>query len=292
MKKGFRSTFCNDDGSTSTLDQKTTMFSPYSDPHHHHHNHHQNPNTTSERSPPTKTLEDMLLKLELEEENARKAKLKDYNNIGMSMRGRMSCVNNSDILMSARNALNQYPRFSLDGKDAMYRSSFRNSNSTTEGRRSICCEYGLRRRRVLDSECSCLPSTLAGESVVWCKPGVVAKLMGLEAVPVPVNGREKKLVKATILKRRNLRKRAERHELERRLVTDSMNHTNSNGNDIDCGMFIDRERVLASSSRTSNKTAPRDYCVVNPAAVAMQHGDVRRRDGGGGGGGWPTQRFL
>ncbi|KAF3534843.1 hypothetical protein DY000_02038446 [Brassica cretica] len=37
---------------------------------------------------------------------------------------RMSCVNSSDILRSARNALNQYPRFSLDGKDAMYRSSF------------------------------------------------------------------------------------------------------------------------------------------------------------------------
>lgn len=95
---------------------------------------------------------------------------------------------------------------------------------------------------------------------------------------------------ATILKRRNLRRRAERHELGRRLVTDSMNHTNSNGNDIDCGMFIDRERILASSSSTSNKTAPTDYRVVNPAAVAMQHGDVRRR--GSGGGGWRTQRFL
>jgi hypothetical protein len=33
-----------------------------------------------------------------------------------------------------------------------------------------------------------MPATVAGESVVWCKPGVVAKLMGLDAVPVPVRG--------------------------------------------------------------------------------------------------------
>ena len=31
-----------------------------------------------------------------------------------------------------------------------------------------------------------MPATVAGESVVWCKPGVVAKLMGLDSVPVPV----------------------------------------------------------------------------------------------------------
>ena len=119
MRKGFRSTFCNDDGSTSTLDQKNSMASPYADrDRDHDHHRHQNPNIPSERSRSPTTLEDMILKLELEEENARKAKLEDYDN-GLLMRGRMSCVNNSDILMSARNALNQYPRFSLDGKDAM-----------------------------------------------------------------------------------------------------------------------------------------------------------------------------
>lgn len=284
MRKGFRSTFCNDDGSTSTLDQKNSMASPYADRDgDHDHHRHQNPNIPSERSRSPTTLEDMILKLELEEENARKAKLEDYDN-GLLMRRRMSCVNNSDILMSARNALNQYPRFSLDGKDAMYRSSFRNGTSTTEGRRSICCEYGLRRRRALDRDCLCLPATLAGESVVWCKPGVVAKLMGLEAVPLPVNQREKNLVNSTILKRRNLRRRAERHELERRLVMDQINKN------IEHGMFIDRENILASSSSTSN--------MVNPVAVAMQHGDVRGRDdsggggGGGGGSGRPARRFL
>ncbi|CAH8309984.1 unnamed protein product [Eruca vesicaria subsp. sativa] len=31
----------------------------------------------------------------------------------------MSCVNSSDILKLARNTLNQYPRFWLDGKDAI-----------------------------------------------------------------------------------------------------------------------------------------------------------------------------
>ncbi|EEE54273.1 hypothetical protein OsJ_01176 [Oryza sativa Japonica Group] len=36
--------------------------------------------------------------------------------------------------------------------------------------------------------CRGMPPTVARESVVWCKPGVVAKLMGLDAVPVPVRG--------------------------------------------------------------------------------------------------------
>lgn len=31
-----------------------------------------------------------------------------------------------------------------------------------------------------------LPSSIAGERVVWCKPGVVGKLMGLDAIPIPV----------------------------------------------------------------------------------------------------------
>ncbi|XP_022988644.1 uncharacterized protein LOC111485831 [Cucurbita maxima] len=112
----------------------------------------------------------------------------------------MSCVNNSDILRSTRNALNQYPRFSLDGKDATYRSSFRN----------------------LDG----LPSTIAGENVLWRKPGVVAKLMGLEAMPMPVDAKSGKAMLTSIMKRQSLRKRAKRHEKERRL---SMDYPGSDG---------------------------------------------------------------
>ncbi|CAK9187326.1 unnamed protein product [Ilex paraguariensis] len=138
-----------------------------------------------ERQP---TLEDMILQLELEEKMARKAKLDDEYG---EFQSRMSCVNSSDILRTARNALNQYPRFSLDGKDAMYRSSFR--TSAPNGRKSICCNREFRNRTCKDGLNSehqnslCLPRTLAGESIVWCKPGVVAKLMGLEAMPIPPN---------------------------------------------------------------------------------------------------------
>nr|CAD1828963.1 unnamed protein product [Ananas comosus var. bracteatus] len=109
MKRGFRS-FCHGAGSTSTLNQQK----PFA-----------NFSCVDESSDVTgspATLEEMILKLDLEEEAVRRrAKLDEYGNAHR----RMSCVNNSDILRSARNALNQYPRFSLDGKDAMYRSSFR-----------------------------------------------------------------------------------------------------------------------------------------------------------------------
>ncbi|XP_039051894.1 uncharacterized protein LOC120193476 [Hibiscus syriacus] len=190
MKKGIRN-FCNGDGSTSTLNQNhvgVKVFAPsdFVTP--------QSvvaSNTTSQ-SPPT-TLEEMILRLELEEELARKSKMNEYyyNDI---RGGRMSCVNNSDVLRSARNALNQYPRFSLDGKDSMYRSSFKNPEFIN-GRNSVCCDYGLRERYY---KASCLPSTLGGEPVIWCEPGVVAKLMGLEAVPVAIRRRKdrgnKKLV--------------------------------------------------------------------------------------------------
>ena len=129
----------------------------------------------------------------------------------------MSCVNNSDILRSAWNALNQYPRFSLDGKDAMYRSSFRNMN----GRKSVCCDRGLRGRfsendhDPFDSSLNKTWSLAGDQSVVWCKPGVVAKLMGLEAMPVPLisTGRDGKEKLSSIIKRQNLRRRAERHEI-------------------------------------------------------------------------------
>lgn len=179
---------------------------------------------------------------------AKNSKLYEYG-----VRGRMSCVNNSDILRSARNALNQYPRFSLDGKDAMYRSSFRNLNAVEKGRKSVCCDHGLRERIFYGSngdksdKCNLfLPATVAGESVVWCKPGVVAKLMGLEAMPVPTNSREGKEV-SCIIRRQNLRRKAERCEMERRTA---MNH---------------RARAAAG------------YRVLKPENPA---------------GGWPTGRFL
>ncbi|KAL2344077.1 hypothetical protein Fmac_005362 [Flemingia macrophylla] len=213
MKRGFK-TFCNNNGSTSTLNQQN--------------NHNQGQGDFTSKvtlsSPPSKqnspTLEDLILQLELEEDMARKAKLNEYN----GMRGRMSCVNNSDILRSARNALNQYPRFSLDGRDAMYRSSFGNM----EGRRSVCSmtSFGGENN---DLDCNnkgvcCFPPTLAGESVVWCKPGVVAKLMGLEAIPVPVSRKRfhnKEKLSANI-RSQNLRRGFERHDLERRLLTMEM----------------------------------------------------------------------
>ncbi|XP_057771241.1 uncharacterized protein LOC130991173 [Salvia miltiorrhiza] len=122
MKKGLRK-LCNGERSTSIVD--ACMMGE------------------RERQP---TLEEMILGLEMEEKG-RKSKMEAH---------RMSCVSSCDILRSARKALNQYPRFSLDGKDAMYRSSFR-------------------------------PAVVGGESVIWCKPGVVGKLMGLDAMPIPLN---------------------------------------------------------------------------------------------------------
>ncbi|KDP30639.1 hypothetical protein JCGZ_16204 [Jatropha curcas] len=260
MRKGIRN-FCNGDGSTSTLNQ-------------HKPNHvddggdracfiNSTPCFNSNATPPT--LEEMILQLEVEEEIARTAKL----NHEMRSR-RMSCVNNSDILRSARNALNQYPRFSLDGKDAMYRSSFRNLDHHQQviaGRKSICCERGLLRNEKSLSSHNKSCSTLAGESVVWCKPGVIAKLMGLEAMPVPVN-RERNNNKETlnsILKRQNLRRRVERHEMERRLASGHHRQVMNN-----------RGRVMGSCSRTSN-----GYCVMKPIAVEKPNEE----------GGWPTRRF-
>ncbi|XP_019424970.1 PREDICTED: uncharacterized protein LOC109333846 [Lupinus angustifolius] len=144
----------------------------------------------------------------MEEDLAKKVKHNEYRGI----KERMSCVNNSDILRSARDALNQYPRFSLDGRDAMYRSSF----GTIEGRRSVCSEMSLGERLLEENDlvskfdkAMSLPSTVAGESVVWCKPGVVAKLMGLEAMPMPVSSKRcsnKEKLSSSAIRRQNLRR--------------------------------------------------------------------------------------
>ncbi|KAJ9697648.1 hypothetical protein PVL29_006991 [Vitis rotundifolia] len=258
MRRGIRS-FCNGDASTSTLNQHKTTPD--------HGDSSLISSTTLVESPPT--LEEMILQLELEEEIARKAKLQEYG----EMQRRMSCVNNSDILRSARNALNQYPRFSLDGKDAMYRSSFRN---LAPGRKSICCNRGLVRGRCYTDEfdsklekktSSCLPSTLAGESVIWCKPGVVAKLMGLEVMPVPVSCNRSTEKLNSIVNRQNLRRRAQRHEMERRRFVMDMNGSGA----------TQRQGTMASCSKTGR------YCVMRPLAVEPANID---------GVGWPNRHFL
>nr|KYP39532.1 hypothetical protein KK1_039155 [Cajanus cajan] len=250
MKKGFK-TFCNNNGSTSTLNQQN--------------NHNQGDFTSKVTlsSPPSKqnspTLEDLILQLELEEDMARKAKLNEYS----GMRGRMSCVNNSDILRSARNALNQYPRFSLDGRDAMYRSSFGNM----EGRRSVCSETSFGGENISDLDHNnnkgmcCFPPTLAGESVVWCKPGVVAKLMGLEAMPVPVGSKRchnKDRLSANI-RRQNLRRGFERHDLEKRLLTLEMQK----------GYHHNIRRHTKNGCCSKN-----GYCIMKP--VSLSHRDMLR----------------
>ncbi|XP_019710451.1 uncharacterized protein [Elaeis guineensis] len=217
MKRGIRS-FCNGVGSTSTLNQTkadcdvSCIAAPSI------------VSSCMEESNEMRsslTLEEMILQLELEEEAARRAKLDEY---GELLHRRMSCVNNSDILRSARSALNQYPRFSLDGRDAMYQSSFRNFGAMTSGfegrRKSVCCSSACRglpsNGYEVDLERSLrLPPTLAGESVVWCKPSVVAKLMGLDAVPVPVSGRHGKKGLNPLFSRKQSLRRMAKHELEK-----------------------------------------------------------------------------
>ncbi|KAL7603103.1 uncharacterized protein LOC111889894 [Lactuca sativa] len=147
MNKGLKN-LCTGDTSTSTLKQQKS------------------PPMAAGNSQQQATLEEMIMRLDLEEKMAARAKLQEED--GDGQQHRMSCVNSSDILRCARNALNQYPRFSLDGKDAMYRSSFRNPTSVAVDLRS------------------CLPAKVAGERVIWCTPGAVGRLMGLDAMPIPV----------------------------------------------------------------------------------------------------------
>ncbi|XP_074586823.1 uncharacterized protein LOC141842685 [Curcuma longa] len=200
MKKGFRN-FCHGVNSISTLKQKAeadisraaarSVAGSYMD--------------ESDAAASPMTLDQMILQLDMDEEATRRDRdrVHEYSSGGYR---RMSCVNNSDILRSARNALSQYPRFSLDGKDAMYRSSFLNFEG---GRRSSKpgCQLDLERNL-------CLPPTVAGESVVWCEPGVVAKLMGLDALPVPVAGR-KRIGDSVSASRKRCLKMNGKHELER-----------------------------------------------------------------------------
>jgi hypothetical protein len=80
---------------------------------------------------------------------------------------------------------------------------------------------------------------------------------------VPINSREDKETLASIIKRQNLRRRAERHEIERRLA-----------GDVSAFDGIKRGR---SSMPSCSKPG---YCVTKPVAVEPAN------DGGG----WPTRR--
>lgn len=243
MRRGFRN-FCNGDASTSTLNQQTSdthrrfaadLSSEVAA---------RRSQVESEMDSHQPTLEEMLFQLDMEEKMARRSKLDDRGDI---IRHRMSCVNSSDILRTARNALNQYPRFSLDGKDAMYRSSFRN--------RDAAIDFGMERSRYL-------PSKIGGERVIWCKPGVVAKLMGLDALPVPLRcarpNRERTMNASDMIRRQNLRRRAEMERHERR----------------DTGLM-----------NTSSCSTTKGYCVLKPVATEMVEVDDEV--------GWPIRgRFL
>lgn len=244
MRKGLRN-FCNGEGSTSTLDQQKLD----------HHRSGGSSTCMAERRPlvnsPSRerpsTLEEMILQLEMEEKIARQLKHDDDQYKG-AIQHRMSCVNSSDILRTARNALNQYPRFSLDGKDAMYRSSFTNlaplrvKNYELEGEKR--------------SGKSSFPAVIGGESVIWCKPGVVGKLMGLDAMPIPLSSHYRRERLSAIIKRQNLRKREGIIDQKRRVMGDG-------------------RRVVGSCSRTG-------YCVMKPVELEIPNGEA----------GWPMRRFL
>jgi DUF761-associated sequence motif len=201
----------------------------------------------------------MILQLDLEEEAARRAKINEYQSINVHRR--MSCVNNSDILRSAQDALNQYPRFSLDGKDAMYRSSFK----------PVCCTRACKESNYehegykVDLERTLrMPKILAGESVIWCKPGIVAKLMGLEVVPVPVrskNGKNRRSnVNPLITRNQNLRRLA-RKELEKERLLLAMHGSK--------GKVI---RDKSSSSSLSGLAPHPAYCVITSPTDAIESG--------------------
>ncbi|CAM8967711.1 unnamed protein product [Rhodiola kirilowii] len=236
--------FCKGEDSTSTLNQQQHYNTSVFDSSHSISSHNRSNIPVISEAPqlPKRkvTLEEMIMQLEVEEENARKEKLKD---IIMQQPGRRSCVNNSDILRSARNALNQYPRFSLDGRDAMYRNF--NHISPVKGRNNSESDKRM-------------PSSLGGDRVVWCKPGVVARLMGLEAIPVPVLARRfcSKEKLRSMMKRQSLWQMAERRENEQRkkIVMDMV------------GCRPRRSVGLSNGSCSRNG----EYCVINPVAVVQQ----------------------
>eukprot|EP01018_Ginkgo_biloba_P038452 Gb_01265 [translate_table: standard] len=113
---------------------------------------------------------------------------------------RMSSVNNSEILRAARNALNQYPRFSLDGRDALHRPSFEFVSRMDLPRKSFCVKQEMGtdpditdfRRKYCHAQSNpeaktCIPNNENNQSstnVKWRQPGLIARLMGLERMPI------------------------------------------------------------------------------------------------------------
>ncbi|CAA6661915.1 unnamed protein product [Spirodela intermedia] len=187
LKKGIRN-FCSGAASTTTLEQQGTAVATEEE------------EEQGEVVEPPMTLEQMIRRLEMEEAAARRAKVAAEEEEDRQRRRRMSCVNSSDVLRSARRALDQYPRFSLDGRDAMYRSSFL---------------AGGERRRFAGGG----TAVVAGE-----------RLMGLEAVPVPVPpppvaGWRGRLRPSAAAARKESLRRTGRRELEKeRLVMGLRGH--------------------------------------------------------------------
>ncbi|KQK03716.2 uncharacterized protein LOC112270895 [Brachypodium distachyon] len=141
--------------------------------------------TESEAPQPQLTLEQMILQLDLEEAKAAAAAhaRKERRCSHHAVPRRMSCVDRGSADHVLRDALSQYPRFSLDGRDAAAcRASF--SSYHDAAAMGLGCEMDWRLEGKMP-----MPDTVGGESVVWCETGVVAKLMGLDSVPVPVRAR-------------------------------------------------------------------------------------------------------
>nr|XP_016461871.1 PREDICTED: uncharacterized protein LOC107785152 [Nicotiana tabacum] len=255
LRKGFK-TFCNNESSTSTLNHQTAASArPLSS------TYMMVTATTdlklNERDNPT-TLEEMLLQLDMGEKMARREKLNEYG------QHRMSCANSSDILRTARNALNQYPRFSLDGKDAMYRSSFHDMSpllTTSVGvRKSVCCNRELRKMEMkTQTQTQNMPPAIAGARVVWCKPGVVAKLMGLETMPTSIHRKHSKDRVSAIIKSQRLRKRYQMESKRRgRVVVE----TSCGGHNCSVKRGTNNQNVMSSCSRNG-------YCVMKPVAMDL-----------------------
>ncbi|CAH8317731.1 unnamed protein product [Eruca vesicaria subsp. sativa] len=74
-----------------------------------------------------------------------------------------------------------------------------------------------------------LPRTVAGESVVWCETGVVAKLMGLEIIPVPVKGKTGKDKLGTLLKKERLKRRDRMLDINSRIAQSTEASCSSGG---------------------------------------------------------------
>lgn len=142
--------------------------------------------------PPPLTLEEMLAQVEEdEEEESAAAQLAELMALSNNCGRRMSCVNNSDILRAAKNALNtQHPRFSVDGRDVAHRPSIEFSlldlarkpsdvKKTSMGRENSVCDR------------SKLPQGFR-------EPCLLERLMGLESMPLRPPCNKSSLAKGSV----------------------------------------------------------------------------------------------